>query len=264
MVHSWKKEEIKFLIKNYPKNGFNYCSEKLNIDKAKVKSKVGTLKLKLVDKYDIKNFIKITKKEVAYIMGLLWSDGNIYEPSHSINLTANYDDMLNIENIIMKTSNWNKYFIKGRYRNDTLCKNNICYNINSKQLYYILKKYDFHLKSKVSPNKILEIIPDKIKHYFFRGLVDGDGWFYINKKNYNNQFGIASSLEQDWSYMIELSKLLDIKKYTIKKQITKKGKSSMFRITNKKDILKLGEYLYKDYDKIGFKRKYDKYKQIIS
>lgn len=46
----------------------------------------------------------------------------------------------------------------------------------------------------------------------------------------------------------------------IKKRIQKKGKSSMLRITGRKQVLKMIEWLYEGYetDKIGLKRKYEK------
>ncbi len=139
---------------------------------------------------------------------------------------------------------------------------------NNKRIYNFLKKHDYHLKSYMSPDKILSKIPKELKYYFYRGLIDGDGCFYINIKNKLYQFSITSSYEQDWGFMINLCNELDIK-YNIKlidrinKRTGKENKSSQFRITNKKGIKKIGEYIYQDYDNIGLKRKYDKYLNII-
>ena len=78
------------------------------------------------------------------------------------------------------------------------------------------------------------------------------------------QFTLASSYEQDWSYFEELCKEKNIK-YNIKRTIGKKSSSSVIRITDEDGILKLGEYIYKDFheDKIGLIRKYEKYKLIV-
>ena len=83
--------------------------------------------------------------------------------------------MLEIESTIMKTGNWNKYYIKGRLKNNTICKDSILYRIGFKKLYNIFKEYDYDIKSTISPYKILNSIPKELKHYFFLGLIDGDG-----------------------------------------------------------------------------------------
>jgi len=48
-----------------------------------------------------------------------------------------------------------------------------------------------------SHEKILNHIPKEYHPYFLRGLIDGDGNFYINLENYCYQFSIASRYEQD-------------------------------------------------------------------
>jgi hypothetical protein len=52
---------------------------------------------------------------------------------------------------------------------------------------------------------------------------------------------------------------LGIKNYKIKKYIKKNGKSSIIRVCSVNDMTLFGEYIYKDYDHIGFTRKYDNY-----
>lgn len=105
MTHIWKEYECLFLKENYPKYGSTYCAKKLNIDKHKVKSKILRMKLHINDKTDITLFHNITTKEVSYILGLLWSDGNLnnIKSKYEVRIEANVDDMLEIENIIMKT-----------------------------------------------------------------------------------------------------------------------------------------------------------------
>jgi len=45
----------------------------------------------------------------------------------------------------------------------------------------LLVDNDYKLKSYNSADKILSKIPNSLHHYFFRGLIDGDGCFYLNK-----------------------------------------------------------------------------------
>jgi hypothetical protein len=101
-------------------------------------------------------------------------------------------------------------------------------------------------------------------NYFLRGVIDGDGCFYINKKTNQTQFSLAGSYNQNWNYFTDILNSLNIK-YNIKKsKIKKEGKihkSSVVRITKRNDIVKLGDFVYVNYemDKMGLKRKYDKY-----
>lgn len=267
-THKWKEEEMTFLKENYPKYGYEYCSDKLNIKLSLVKGRIGKMKLRLEDKTNINLFQNINMREIAYILGFLWADGNIVDNCYSINLSCNSDDMIEIENIIMKTGNWKKYLLKGRLRNNIICKDCIQYSIGFKKLYNIFHEYDYNIKSTISPYKVLNSIPDELKHYFFLGLIDGDGCFYINKKQYTYQFTISSTYEQDWSYMIELCEKLNISRYRIDlyDKIAKGSKSSSFRICRKNDIKIIGNYIYQNHksDQLGLKRKYEKFNNILN
>lgn len=274
MKHIWKENETEFIIKNYPSNGLKFCSEKLDIDSSKIRSKILRLKIKLnnLDKTDISIFKNIKTKEAAYIIGILWSDGCISNThrNYNIKLESNFNDMNNIENIIMKTGKWNKHIRKRKIKNNII-NYSICYYIGFKKLYNIFKQYDLDKKSTISPSKILDSIPDELKHYFFLGIIDGDGCFYINKKQYVYQFSITSTFNQDWKYMIDLCEYLNIDKYSINrikninKKNNKENKYSQFRICRKNDIKILGEYIYQNFDddKLGLLRKNIKYKECL-
>ncbi len=134
---------------------------------------------------------------------------------------------------------------------------------SNKEIYNFLIEHNYDKKSYISADKILSKIPDDLKHYFFRGLIDGDGSFYF--KDYTRQFAITSSYDQDWTYFERLCENLGIK-YNIKriinfnKKTKKENKSSVLRILGK-EIIKLGEYIYNG-DDFGLSRKINKYKQI--
>ncbi len=108
----------------------------------------------------------------------------------------------------------------------------------------------------------------RYKHYFWRGLIDGDGCFYYGKKG-NYQFCIASSFQQDWSATEDLFKELNIFKYSINRRSQKRRSGKYHNYSTiataiGEGITKLGNYIYKGYpnDKIGFKRKYNKFIKI--
>jgi len=47
--------------------------------------------------------------------------------------------------------------------------------IHNRPLVKYLVDNDYLVKSNASADKILSTIPEKFQHYFFRGLIDGDG-----------------------------------------------------------------------------------------
>jgi hypothetical protein len=115
---------------------------------------------------------------------------------------------------------------------------------------------------------IVNKIPKKLQLYFFRGLIDGDGCFYENKKNKCYQFSLTSGHEQDWSFITTILNNRNIK-YQVNKRIVitrenKENKSSSIRINSKKEIKKLGEYIYKNFneDSCGLERKHNKFISI--
>jgi hypothetical protein len=172
-------------------------------------------------------------------------------------INCNLDKKSSLE----KIGRWNYY---ERKQNVDTWKPSVNIITNNKRIYNFLVDNDYDKKSKVSADKILNKIPNELKHYFFRGLIDGDGCFYYNEKNNLKQFILISTHEQDWGYFESLCNQLEIK-YTIKRIINKKSSYSIVRITNKSGINKLGSYIYGnfEYDKIGLIRKYDKFISII-
>lgn len=123
---------------------------------------------------------------------------------------------------------------------------------------------DYKSKSILSADKILSAIPEHLKMYFYRGVMDGDG--YIGLKDGNGyQMTITGHYNQDWKYIEDI-----FQKYSIKYSIERKGKtnssSSRISVFNYVDILKFLRYIYNGYesDAIGFSRKYRKYRDILS
>lgn len=277
--NTWTNEEIEFLKVNYPIKGVDFCVDNLNYTKSKIFAMTHKLKLKMLPnikkKYTGKpnnlcnvnpsKFENIVDKDVSYFLGLLWADGHIihYKRNYHIVLTMLEDDIMNIKWILDKVGKWNYNKIKKGSEN---WKNQIRITTNNKRIYDILYKYDFTKKSKFSPEKLLNSIPNELHSYFYLGLIDGDGCFYIGrtKKSTVRQFSISSTYEQDWSYLEKLFNSMDIK-FSINRYNRKSGSSySFIRVSNKKDITKIGEYIYKDIDRFGLDRKFFKYNQIIS
>lgn len=161
--------------------------------------------------------------------------------------------MDNIKNTLNKFGKWNFY---ERVRGDN--KPTCTASTNSRRIYDFLVSKDFKKKSGASADKILEVIPDNLKHYFFRGLIDGDG--HIRNKGIT----IGSCYQQDWGYVTRLTERLGIASYIYRIR-RDKSKSSSLEI-NGIHALNFCKYIYQgvEHDGIGLTRKYNSFLKLKS
>jgi hypothetical protein len=109
---------------------------------------------------------------------------------------------------------------------------------------------------------MLEKIPNNLLKYWYRGFLDGDGCIKLGKK-YGVEIVFTGPYNQDWCFMKNLCEFLKID-YSIDNRLVKIGGYSHFRVNKKEHVKKLGEYIYNDFDNIGFNRKYKKYLDVIN
>lgn len=126
---------------------------------------------------------------------------------------------------------------------------------SNKRLLDFLKDHDYGIKSNTSANKILSKIPDDLKHYFFRGLIDGDGCIYVNEELNNKKLIISSSVNQDWWYVENVCDKIGVK-YNIYRKVAKNS-SSIIEMNGINAKL-FCDYIYQD-KQFGLDRKYKKY-----
>lgn len=280
MKQSFTQEELEFLFSEYPTKGIKYCAEFLNRTEISIQRKVSKLKLKInneskkerlkhtnvnrnyyTKKHNVNEelFFKISEPIVAYFLGLLWSDGHIISKGlgkeNSIKIEAKKSDLIEIIDTISIMGKWtiSTRSRPGRQEQMLICTSN-------RILVDFLVEHGYLNKKIESADKILSKIPDDLKHYFFRGLSDGDGCFYINEKNKCFQYTIHSTYEQDWVFVESLFNELEIK-YNIIRTNRLNSKASTIRATNKKDIIKFGNYIYQG-SLFGYSRKYQKFTKI--
>jgi hypothetical protein len=262
---------LEFVKQNYPNRGGKYCAEQLNLSRPTIFGIARKLKLKcdlsnIALKYRIKKpekvhpqqFICPNTPEAAYILGLLWADGCISHSGTSqlIRIKMITSDLENLIPTFLNTGNWKIYHYK--YKNKW--KPYTIIQTNNRPLFTFLNEHGYKSKSEKSACMILSKIPKHLHTYWFRGLFDGDGCFYTNFKNLN-QIYISSSYKQNWTYLENQCKNLNLN-YSIKRIITKKlHKHSYLRITKSKDCLRFLNFIYNDIntDKMYLKRKYEKY-----
>lgn len=274
MKNKWTQDEINFLIENYPSYGKEYCEKKLNREGSSIFKKASRLKLKVISdvrlannikaqvkfqnerpnndfNINIEQFLNIQKPEVAYILGFLWADGYIIR--NEIRLEIVKDDLDHIKPILESIGTWT-YSYRDRNRNGVKTKTSGRAVTSNRKLKEFLACYDYDKKSYVSADKILSKIPNELKHYFFRGFVDGDGNIYPPKK----RITLAGSLKQDWGF---ISKICDELK--IKHNIycnSNKSTNSVVEINGINGVI-FGNYIFKG-NEFGLKRKSDKFNKI--
>lgn len=206
-------------------------------------------------------FTNVETPEVAYFLGFLWADGNLdtRKDARNVRISINTSDVVNLLKISSQIGDFCVNHSNYSYRN-----NRTCISTNNKYLYAFLEENDYSAKSCSSACKILNHIPDHLKHYWFRGLSDGDGCFSYNKTS--RYFAVSSAVCQDWKYMIQVLSNLKIVGYSISIIKDEKGSSSQIRIHNPDDILIFGKYIYEGYpsDGIGLHRKWEKFQQIVN
>jgi len=202
--------------------------------------------------------LKNMTPEMAYILGLLWADGYVIlrkeMSSGTVSLSNIEEDGVYFSAIFKKVGCWTEKLYKIKDRKPQI--NFRCYEL---KFVNFLIEMDYKAKSNVSADKIISYIPKSIRSFWFLGLVDGDGCFYINPNNKNFKLTITSTYEQDWAFIEKLAKELNIT-YRIKRTISKNGKYSKFEITSRDGIIKFGNYLYGS--EIGLPRKRDKFLKI--
>lgn len=280
--YSLNPKQLEWLKDNYALLGAKECSKTLGVPnyivlnfaaknqmkvspetRSKIQSYISTMghykkrKKVLSESRDI----KITNPEQAYTLGFLWGDGYLNCPKNTKccypYIGIQREDFDRVIKTFQSLGNWHIYYRKCNDRKEQgeayLCNNTMG---------YFMRTNDYKLKSHTSPKKILSIIPENIKHYWWRGYIDADGCFYINETRNICQFSLSGSYDQDWSKFEELLTFLKIK-YRIRRRIqNEKSKSSIVSISKRTSITKLGNYLYCGEKNIGLERKYKKFLAI--
>lgn len=273
VLKKWSNKQINWIKRNYYKFGPKRCADKLGIKRSQISKIASTYNLKM-DKeirreflrndcinnkkyYPImKEFDNITKPEIAYFLGYFWADGHLFKKTNSVKIVIEKEDAKNVKNVFMKCGNWGIYSTENQKEG----KNNIAFEFTDYKLHTFLKNNDYLIKSGASANKILSQIPERLKHYWWRGYFDGDGGLSTSS------LAITSVYEQNWNFYKKLCKKLKIRFKTRKAIKDNRDKYSHVYFCKILDIIRFFNYIYKNYtkDNIGLKRKYNQYINYLS
>lgn len=211
------------------------------------------------------NFFKsIDSKEKTYILGLVVSDGYVDENWNKLNFTSKDIELVKIFKRELKSGHkLATYNVFDKRTNKHYKRYSL--QISSKEIVNDLNKMDINRNK--SFNCSLPIIPDKLMWHFIRGVFDGDGTIYQNKKIKTGRlrFGIVGS-----------EKLLcDINKFFKRNEIfnvysreTKYGDSTgkLIRLDCSKfsDLKLLKDKMYEDSTGLRLTRKYEQFQTLKS
>lgn len=189
----------------------------------------------------------IDTEEKAYFLGLMWSDGNICKNTLKISLKANDSEIKLLEKL--------SYLFYGDSR--IKINGNFCIlDIYSKKLFNRM------IELGCMPNKTFLLTypnwlnPNLDKH-FIRGLWDGDGTIYINKKKKKFYCSYIGTKE-----LLEVILLKFKEKFAIETHCYHAGNEGKntygFSFSSYSDVKLICDWLYKD-NIICLERKFDKY-----
>jgi hypothetical protein len=274
MVSNLSLAQTEFLKTHYAARGPKWCAEQLQISlkRAKRAGKRFGLRVDLLQfrrkashEYRVNPdaFITPTKKDIAYLLGMLWADGSVCfsTSSPSVILSQVATDMVDLRPILERTGQWRFTY---RPANGSHQESARAYTSN-RPLAEHLGAHGYRAKSKVSACAIIQTIPVELRHLFFRGLFDGDGCLHFRRgEKQRVALTIASDYEQDWTFMEKLCQELRVD-YRINRIVHRERtacgrqhRASTFWINRHRSIHAFLSYVYcgREADGLGLNRKW--------
>lgn len=279
MRRIFSAQHDQFLIQHYPIWGAVRCAEALGVKAGQVRSRMGYLRQTGVttatvdpmvihgllrrpkperpEKVSSAQFEVVTDPRVAYLLGLLWADGHIDHHESKrymimINMVA--EDLTCVEPVFDSTGAWNKYVSPKKE-----ARTQRTFKTSNRRLTRFLSEQGYTNRSGLP--RILSRIPRNLWPHWFRGLMDGDGCFYVGSKG--NSASVCGPSDQDWSYLTDVMEQVGVL-YTVRVTGDESGARSAVAISDLRSISRWGDYIYATYedDRIGLPRKWEKRQQL--
>lgn len=243
------KNNVDFLKENFPLRGASFCAEKLGVSEKEIRVFCNYKKIKRLEGYKgngktgrlfREKFEFIDDPFVVYFLGFIWADGHFGIKNKSLSLEIVSDDAKNLEFIIDKVGEPRKRQRQRTKNGKLFGREQTCFSFSVKDLSEFFTENEFHLKSSKEPSRILDKIPDNLRHYFWRGFFDGDGNLYLKHKY---EFSFWGPLTQSWVEIIKVLDSLEIK-YHLRRDINRKEQSySQLYCCNLEGINKFNAYI---------------------
>lgn len=189
--------------------------------------------------FDPNVFKNEDKDLVFYILGLIWSDGNLNKDLNKISLTLKDLDL--IQTLYPHFSDINKRKIYSYNKNGF--ESHTIINTNKD---FIKKLMEYGLIPCKSYDITFPNIPQSFFYSFIRGVFDGDGSVYIQNRYKNIKYLGVSIISANKMFLIPIQEILKTKK--IDSNIIKDSRGSVYclKIYRKESIKNFFNYIYKD------------------
>jgi DNA-binding transcriptional regulator WhiA len=181
------------------------------------------------------DFFKTWSPEMAYVLGLILTDGCV--SGNSVTISQKERDILDKVSTALKST----YPIK-RVKNGNSYLHNL--TISRKEIVEDLSTLGITEKKSLTVE--FPPVPNAYLHHFIRGVIDGDGW--VQDRGYVMNVTSASPL-----FAYHLHEVFNLCKFNgrVKKE------SGVYRVwvSGKEDIARLGRWLYKESGDLYLERK---------
>ncbi len=221
----------------------------------------------IINMNNAKDFDFSWTPEFVYFLGFLWGDGWLYHSkpfNYNISIEIVKDDLDEILPTLRTISDWTVSYRHRDGRRETGTA-----TLSRKVLFDWLGLHNY--RSKNLDAKIVNKIPEELKGYWLRGLIDADGCFqfkdqseckYTGKDYKSCSLSIYGPIDQDWTSIIGIFNLIGVKT-TIKKRVRATGSSSEIILSRRRDLILLNDFVYSGKD-LGLKRKKKIMEEIVA
>lgn len=128
-------------------------------------------------------------------------------------------------------------------------------DVRSWRMHNKIKKYELTVRKEKRRRLHIELLQPEIRRHFIRGLFDGDGGFYVDKRGY-----LFAEITGYTPVLKDVKNILVLDEITsANKKIVKNGKTVHRIRLSAGDTLKLCDYMYADAEHY-MRRKYNMYK----
>lgn len=194
-----------------------------------------------------RNYFKsIDRPDKAYFLGLLLTDGNVWGKQIRIELKSDDEYILNT---------FAKYIGRpeAKLHRRISGKNSILSHLNTYCDQWVKDLAQWSVTPKKTYTTKIPILSEDMMPHLIRGIIDGDGYISAD----GSQIGICGANYENIKIIKDyLIHTLDIRDNLI---ITTNNGIYDVKWGSKKDVLKIGEYIYKDKNDCYLKRKFDRW-----
>lgn len=206
----------------------------------------------------------LTDKRNVYMLGRIWADAHVSFAKNSIKIECLHTDSQSVDSICAANGIITTYQ-RQRLR-DGKPFGRLQYSVQFSLLPMKNEMLRWGYDTKACPLTLLQEIPTHLRHYWWRGYLDGDGGLYLSRRKVELAFW--STEDQDWSFVKKLFQELGHEEAIRTIRYDRKGgtQCSSTAVTWQQTAIRAFlSYAYQgdDVAEIGLSRKHAKYLSLL-